>query len=260
MTAADLSPADTPGYPVRSVGKALEILLLLRDRDAIGITEASRELEIARSTVHRLLSMLEHYGFAQRDTRSRGYRAGPALVSLGLAAVVRMDIRRLARPHMERLAREVQETVTLMTLEGSNVRFLDSVESPHPIRVAARTGLLRPAHTTSAGKAILAGLPTGQLDELYTHEALPALTDKSITSRRDLKDSLEQVRRAGYATNIGESDVGLVAVGVAIPNVAAPPTAGLAIAAPETRLTSAQISSFAEAARRTAQEIANTFE
>jgi DNA-binding IclR family transcriptional regulator len=204
--------------------------------------------------------MLEHYGFAQRDTRSRGYQAGPALVSLGLAAVVRMDIRRVARPHMERLAREVEETVTLMSLEGSHVRFLDSVESPHPIRVAARTGLLRPAHTTSAGKAILAELPADRLTELYPDEQLPGLTDKSITSRHDLMDSLEEVRRAGYATNIGESDNGLVAVGVAIPNIAAPPAAGLAIAAPETRLTPAQISSFAEAARRTAQEIANTFE
>ncbi len=260
MTAAEPSPADPPGYPVRSVGKALEILLLLRDRDAIGIAEASRELDIARSTVHRLLSMLEHYGFAQRDTNSRGYRAGPALVSLGLAAVVRMDIRRLARPHMERLARKVDETVTLMTLEGANVRFLDSVESPHPIRVAARTGLLRPAHTTSAGKAILAGLPADRLAELYPDETLPGLTEKSITSRRDLMAALDEVRRTGYATNIGESDVGLVAVGVAIPNVAAPPTAGLAIAAPETRLTHAQISSFAEAARTAAQEIATTFE
>jgi DNA-binding IclR family transcriptional regulator len=260
MPAASVTPPDAPGYPIRSVGKALEILLLLRDRDAIGVAEASRQLGVARSTVHRLLSMLEHYGFAQRDSRTRGYRAGPALVSLGLAAVVRMDIRRLARPHMERLAREVGETVTLMTLEGSDVRFLDSVESPHPIRVAARTGLLRPAHCTSAGKAILAEISDEQLAKLYPDEALPGLTARSITTRSQLRAALNEVRDTGYATNIGESDIGLVAVGVAIPNVAAPPSAGIAIAAPETRLTPAQITSFGDAARLTAQAIATTFE
>lgn len=252
--------ADAPGYPVRSVGKALEILLMLRDREAIGISEASRELGIARSTAHRLLGMLEHYEFAQREPASRGYRAGPALVSLGLAAVVRMDIRRQARPHMERLAREVEETATLMGLEGANVRFLDSVESPHPIRVGARTGLLRPAHCTSAGKAILAALPREQLDALYPGDELPGLTERSITTRRELDEVLEEIRRVGYATNLGESDIGLVAVGVAIPNVAAPPLAGLGVAAPETRLSREQINTIADAARRAADAIATTFE
>lgn len=260
MNGVALHGPDAPGYPVRSVGKALEILLLLRDHDTIGIAEASRDLGIARSTAHRLLSMLEHYEFAQREPKSRGYRAGPALVSLGLAAVVRMDVRRQARPHMERLAGEVEETVTLMGLEGPNVRFLDCVESPRPIRVAGRTGLLRPAHCTSAGKAILAQLPLERLEQLYPDETLVRLTDRSIASRSELFTVLEEVRRAGYATNVGESDAGLVGVGVAIPNVAGPPEAGLGIAAPETRLSAEQLQRIATAAQRTARAIANTFE
>jgi DNA-binding IclR family transcriptional regulator len=245
---------------VRSVAKALEILLLLRDRETIGIAETSRELGIARSTVHRLLGMLEQYAFAQRDPGSRGYRAGMALVSLGLAAVVRMDIRRQARPHMERLAGEVEETVTLMALEGADVRFLDCVESPRPIRVAGRTGLLRPAHCTSAGKAILAGLPAAELARLYPDEALPRLTDRSIGTRRELAAALEQVRTTGYATNLGESDADLVAVGVAIPDLTGPPRAGLGVSAPATRLSRERIQRIADAAIRTAHAIAHTFD
>jgi DNA-binding IclR family transcriptional regulator len=245
---------------VHSVAKALEILLLLRDHETIGVSEASRQLGIARSTAHRLLSMLEHYDFAQRDTRSRGYRCGPALVSVGLTAVVHLDIRRRARPHMERLANEVQETVTLMGLEGADVRFLDCVESPRTIRVAARTGLLRPAHCTSAGKAMLARLDPDQLEKLYPDETLRALTDRSIGSRRALLSALEDVRRTGYATNIGESDAGLAAVGVAIPDVAGSPSAGLGVAAPEARLAPGQIARIADAARRAARAIADTFE
>lgn len=251
---------DEPGYPVRSVAKALEILLLLRDREVIGTAEAGRDLGIARSTAHRLLSMLEHYGFAQRVAGSRGYRAGPALVSLGLAAVVRMDIRRRARPHMERLAGEVQETVTLIGLEGADVRFLDCVESPRPIRVAGRTGLLRPAHCTSVGKAILAHLPAERVRQLYPDETLPGLTERSITSRERLLAVLEEVRRAGYAINLGESDPDMVAVGVAIPDLAGAPSAGLGISAPSTRLAPEQIQRIADAARRSAAAIAHSFD
>lgn len=252
--------ADPPSYPVRSVAKALEVLLLLRDHETIGVSETSRKLGIARSTAHRLLSMLEYYEFAQRDPKSRGYRSGPALVSLGLTAVMQMDIRRRARPHMQQLADEVEETVTLIGLDGADVRFLDCVESPRTIRVAARTGLLRPAHCTSAGKAILARLHPDDVQTLYPHERLRALTERSITSRRELLSVLEEVRQVGYATNIGESDADLAAVGVAIPDIPGAPMAGLGIAAPEARLAPAQIARIADAAQRAARAIADTFD
>lgn len=253
--------ADGPAYPIESVARALEILLLLRDRATIGVTEASRQLSVARSTAHRLLGMLEHYGFAQRDTGSRAYRPGPALISLGLSAVLNLDIRRRAQPHMEKLALQLQETVNLIGLEDANVRFLECAEGPQAIRVAARTGLSRPAHCTSAGKAILAELSRVEFDQLYPDEELPGLTPKSITKRSELLAVLDDVRRQGYATNLGESDTGLRAVGVAIPDVFGPPKAGLGVSAPASRLSSAtKIEEVARAAQQAAKVIAASFD
>jgi DNA-binding IclR family transcriptional regulator len=249
-----------PAYPVQSVANALEILLLLRDQETIGVAEASGRLGVARSTAHRLLSMLEHYGFASQDPVSRQYRFGTALVGLGLTAAHRMDVRRRARPHMERLAGEVEETVTLMILEGVDVRFVDSVESPRPIRVGARVGLSRPAHCTSAGKAILASLSAEELDKLYPSERLPAITERSLTDKADLLSTLAEVRRLGYGTNFGESDADLAAVGVAIPDVVGSPKAGLGISAPATRLTPQRIEQIATASTRAARLIAETFD
>jgi DNA-binding IclR family transcriptional regulator len=254
------SREEQPSYPVRSVAKALEILLLLRERESIGVSEVSRRLGVARSTAHRLLAMLEHYQFARREPGTRGYRLGPALVSLGLSAVLNMDIRRRARPHMERLAAEVEETVTLMGLEDANVRFLDCVESPRPIRVGARIGLLRPAHCTSAGKAILAGMTPEELEKLYPDEELVALTESSISQRRLLIAALEEAREQGYATNLGESDPDLAAVGVAIADVVGSPKVGLGISAPASRLSPTRIETIAEAAKGTARAIAATFD
>jgi DNA-binding IclR family transcriptional regulator len=248
-----------PDHLLHSVAKALEVLLLLKERDQIGVAEAGRELGVTRSTAHRLVTTLEHYGFTQRDQKGQ-YRLGTVLISLGMAAVVRLDIRRRARKHMEQLAQEVGETVTLMMSEGGSVRFLDCVESPHPIRVAGRSGLVRPAHCTSAGKAILAELPPEQFERRYPAEELDVLTEDSIATRSELVTELRKIRRQGYATNLGESDKGLRAVGVAIPELAGPPVAGLGVSAPANRMTRADIKRVAAAAKRTATAISVTFD
>jgi DNA-binding IclR family transcriptional regulator len=254
-----LRDQSAPAYPVRSVANALEILLMLRDQESIGVTEAGRRLGVARSTAHRLLSMLEHYGFVSRDPVARKYRFGPALVGLGLAAAHGLDIRRRARPHMERLAAEVEETVTLMILEGADVRFVDCVESPRSIRVGARIGLSRPAHCTSGGKAILARLSHDELEELYPSESLPRLTEHSLTRRSDLLSALAEVRSNGYGTNLGESDLELVGVGVAIANVVGSPRAALGVSAPAGRMTAERIEEIAAASTRAALLIGETF-
>jgi IclR family transcriptional regulator, acetate operon repressor len=256
-TVAATTSDHAPAYPLHSVAKALELLLLLRDQDRISVAEASRQLGVARSTAHRLVSMLEYYGFTQRDHKARHY-PGPALIGLGLAAVVRLDIRQRARKHMQALAEEVGETVTLMSLEGPTVRFLYCVESAQPIRVAGRAGLVRPAHCTSAGKAILAAMPREEFDRLYPSEQLEVLTDDSIATRTALLAELEKVRRRGFATNIGESDAGLRAVGVAIPEVVGAPSAGLGVSAPASRLTKKVMEAVAAATNRAASAIAES--
>ncbi|MPZ89588.1 MAG: helix-turn-helix domain-containing protein, partial [Nitriliruptorales bacterium] len=207
-----------PPYPIESVGNALQVLLLLRSRSQLRVAECAREVGVARSTAHRLLAMLDYYGFVRRDPDTRAYRAGPALLALGLSAVHSLDIRRQARPHMERLAESVGETVNLMVLEGGHVRFVDGVESPRALRVGSRIGLLRPAHCTSAGKAMLATLPPDEVRELYPDERLTTLTERSIATRSALEAELATVRERGYALNVQESNHELIAVGVAIPH------------------------------------------
>lgn len=147
-----------------------------------------------------------------------------------------------------------------MILEGADVRFVDCVESPRPIRVAARIGLSRPAHCTSGGKAILARVSTEDLEELYPSETLPGLTPRSMTHKRDLLAALAETRKLGYATNLGESDAELAAVGVAIPDVVGSPQAALGISAPAARLTPSRIEEIAAASIRTALLIGETYD
>jgi DNA-binding IclR family transcriptional regulator len=244
-----------PSYPIESVDNALKLLHMLRKRSHLRVSEASGSIGVARSTAHRLLAMLQHHGFARQDPFSRAYVAGPALLEFGLASLRDRDIRTQARPFLETLSRETGETVHLVALQGREVLFLDCVESARTVRVGDRTGLLLPAHCTSAGKALLAALPPDRFRTLYPEERLGGLTRRSIRTRARLERELSLIRRRGYATNFGETEEDIGSVGVVIQDRRRLPRAALSVAAPTSRLTDKAISTMAKAALRAAAAI-----
>jgi len=245
----------SPSYPIESVDNALKLLHMLRERCHIRVSEASSAIGVARSTAHRLLAMLQHHGFVRQDPFSRAYVAGPALLDFGLASLRDRDIRAPARPFLESLSRETGETVHLITLQGRDVLFIDCVESAKAVRVGNRTGLLQPAHCTSAGKVLLAALPPERLRALYPEERLPGLTRRSIRTRARLEREVSLVRRRGYATNFGETEEDIGSIGVLIQDRQRVPRAALSLAAPTSRLTAKTIATMAKAALRTAAAI-----
>jgi DNA-binding IclR family transcriptional regulator len=251
----DAGVSRAPSYPIAAVGNALQALQMIKEQRTVRVAEVSRELGVARSSAHRLLAMLAYRGFVLQDPETKAYGPGPALLELGLAVVRDMDVRRVARPHMERLSREIGETISLMLLDRTTLLFLDSVEGPRSVRVSSRTGLTMPAHCTSAGKAILAALPPERLRELYPEDQLETRTDQSIATFEDLQTELSRVRRSGYATNFSESEQDIAAIGVAIIGPVAEPSAGLSAAAPASRLDRNRVPDIAAALKSAAAEI-----
>jgi IclR family acetate operon transcriptional repressor len=223
--------------PTTSVDNALWLLELIGERQALRVAEAADLLGVARSTAHRLLTALRRRGFVMQDRPNGAYRPGPALVEIGLAAVSRIDIRRVARPVLEELREQTQETASLAVLEGTSIRFVDCAESPRSVRVGNRTGVVRPAHASAVGKAILAGLSAAELDRRYPHDELPAATTgAALTSRTALKAELAEIRNQGYALNWEESADGVCAVAAALRDTVGQPLAGLGVAAPSSRM------------------------
>lgn len=235
----DSSPA--PDAPVTtSVDNALLLLQLVGERQALRVAEAAELLGVARSTAHRLLTALRRRGFAAQDRPNGAYRPGPALFEIGLAAVSRIDIRRVARPVLDQLREVTNETASLAVLEGVTVRFVDCAESHRAVRVGNRTGVVRPAHASAVGKVILAALSDAELDRRYPDETLPpATTEAALTLTSTLRAELDTIRAQGYALNWEESADGVCAVSVALRDLAGQPLAGLGIAAPSSRIGSA---------------------
>lgn len=225
------------GPATTSVDNALWLLQLIGERRALRVAEAADLLGVARSTAHRLLTALRRRGFVMQDRPNGAYRPGPALYEIGLAAVSRIDIRRVARPVLEQIREETQETASLAVLEGTTVRFLDCAESPRSVRVGNRTGVVRPAHASAVGKAILAGLTDEELDRRYPDGTLPgSATAAAMTDLADLRAELARIRVQGYSLNWEESAEGVCAVAVALRDTVGQPLAGLGVAAPSSRM------------------------
>jgi IclR family acetate operon transcriptional repressor len=205
-----------PQYPIESVDNALRLILWFEDHRQIRLTDASSHLGVASSTAHRLLAMLQYRGFVTQNTATRAYEPGPALSSVASAIMRQVDVRARLRPVLEQLNKEFGETVHLSRLEGTNVNFLDAVESARAVRVSSRAGRVVPAHATSSGKAMLSRLPVAQLRELYPDERLEAVTAKTIATRSDLEQEVQRARKRGYATSQEESEEGVASIAVAI--------------------------------------------
>ena len=227
--------AVAPSDRLTSVDNALWLLQLVAERQALRVSEAAELLGVARSTAHRLLSALRRRDFLMQDKPNGVYRPGPALHAIGMAAISRIDIRRIAEPVLEQLRDKTGETSSLAILEGTMARFIEGREGLSAVRVGNRTGIVRFAHASAIGKALLATLPDTEVNRRYPSEELPAATPASITTKHQLMLELAQVRRQGYALNWEESSDGVSAVAVAVVDAAGAPLAAVSVAVPSMR-------------------------
>jgi IclR family transcriptional regulator, acetate operon repressor len=217
-----------PPYPIQSVDYALQLLLILKRDGVLRVSEAAAELGVARSTAHRLISMLRFRGFVEQ-ARDRTYRAGSAFADLGGGPSSATALLGIARPHLVRLTEKAGETSNLMIRVGSDVQFIDSIESKKALRVGSRVGVRLAARLTSGGKVLLADLPFEEVALLH-----PELADDEA-ALSTLKRTLAAVRRQGFGTNVQESERGVVAVGMAVRGVNGSAIAAVTISAPTVR-------------------------
>jgi IclR family acetate operon transcriptional repressor len=239
--------------PVESVDRALVLMLLMHERGPVSVKTAAVHLDVAPSTAHRLLSALAFRGFAVQD-RERRYRLGPALTDRAAEPLSIRKLREYARSPLLELHRQLGETVQLMVLRGGNIQFIDGVESEFSLRVGMLIGDQMPAFVSAGGKAMLAHLNNGELEELY-RGGLPAWPTSRITSMAMLKRSMTKVRRAEFGTNFEETEQGVSGVGVSVNDMTARPVAAITVATPSIRFRRTDMAEHVEALRQAAAGI-----
>ena len=253
---ADDRPPDRPGSLIGAVDNVLRLLRLFEDHEMIRVNQVARDMGLSRSTVHRMLATLSHHQFVEQDELTRAYRPGPVLIDIGLGVAAKMDLTAISHSALVSLRDLTGETAHLGIMRGAtSVLFLDSVESDRVVRTSSRVGRLLPAHSTATGKALLAQRTDEEVAALYPSGVLEAPTPRALTKVKELTEQLAEVRRLGYAVNIGESEDDVAAVAVAVRDKCGHVRCALVTTAPLSRADDAWVEASAAATMRVAREL-----
>jgi IclR family acetate operon transcriptional repressor len=229
-----------PHYGISSVDHALQLAVLLQVEGPLTVSAAADRLGVARSTAHRLLSMLVYRDFAVQKA-DRRYDAGPVLSVASTSRSRIARLRELAMPHLEVLAQHTQESANLLIRTGALSRFIACVEGPQVLRVGNREGMVFPAHLTTGGRLLLADLDDERLAAVY--DSQQAADPHSPPVDLDaLRVDLRPVRARGFALNVEDTEAGVTAVGYPIRGADGSAVAAVSVSVPSSRFTESRLS------------------
>ncbi|MEO5634136.1 IclR family transcriptional regulator [Gaiella sp.] len=192
---------------VAAVERAFVVLDALSDGGELGTNEIARRTGINASTVSRLLATLASARFVEHVPESGRYRLSLRLIELGNAVLGRLDLRSLARPHLQALVRGTGETATLSAPGEHDAITVDFAHSSSAVQSVAQLGRPSIGHATAAGKVLLA---FGDVE--LPSDPFAVFTPRTIVTRSELEEELERIRRNGYATAREEREEGLAAI------------------------------------------------
>lgn len=243
------------GNAVRSVDRAAALLLALGESHGeAGVTELARRLGLHKSTASRLLATLEKRGLVEQDGDSGKYRLGLVVIRLAERAEQTLDLRSIAMPELDRLARASRETTGIGILEGDRFLTVAQADGPNLVAMGDWTGRGAPLHSVAAGKVLLASLPEREIMRMV-RRGLDRFTDRTITSLEPLLEELAKVRRRGYATAFGEYDASLNAIAAPVYDARGNVAAAVDVWGPSFRVTPARVPELAQMVRESAAAV-----
>jgi DNA-binding IclR family transcriptional regulator len=222
-------------YYSKVIGRALEILAVLRKHgQPMGLAEIATRVDLAKSSVFRLLHTLEVSGYVER-TADGAYGLSSDLRVWGDGKRV-ADLVDAAMPPMRTLSREFGETITLAMHFDNRIEVVATLDSPQLIRMANTVGRILPPHASSLGKAITAHLPDDVVERLRRSYGNHRFTEHTITDEVALKQEYERIRIQGYSTDGEESVLEGRCFGAAVTGPDGVVIAAISLSLPKMRL------------------------
>jgi DNA-binding IclR family transcriptional regulator len=201
------------------------------------LQDVVEETGLPKPTLHRMLQQLESAGLLQRAGDGRRYGAGARLRRLAENLLLNSIHPGAQHAVLRRLVDEIGESCNLTSLSGSEVVYLDRVETAAPLRFALQAGSRVPAHCSASGKLFLAEMTPTQRRRLLANAPLEAYTPKTITDLDALEEEVKRVKRQGFAIDNEEFLPGLLCVAVLVPAASGRSNLCVAVQAPIMRMT-----------------------
>ncbi len=227
---------------VQSVERALDLLEVLSSGEALGVSELASRTGLVPSTAHRLLSTLSRRGYVTQRADSNRYAIGLRVLELASGLEDELaHLRRVARPQLEGVQRATGETANLVVLDGERAVYVDQVQGSRSVRMFTTVGATVLAHTTAAGKAILAFAPPEHIEHLYgKRDDLEQLTPRTLTTVDAFLEDLERTKRRGYAIDNEEHEEGVSCIAAPVLGPGGISQAAISISAPTPRIINAE--------------------
>jgi DNA-binding IclR family transcriptional regulator len=259
-SSADDDADDRQRVGIQSLGRAFGILEeIARHREGIGLADLSRSVGLHNSTTFHLAKTMAALGYIRQDKESKRYRIGRPLFALAASALDEIEMVKVATPVLEDLARKTGESCHFAARMGDAIVVIARTSSPGAFQLTDRVGVVRPAHCTALGKAILASLPPDELARLLKRVELKPSTEKSITEIQVLMHEIDEIRRTGIAYDDGEFNLEVRCIAVPVTDFAGKVVGALGISGPIWRLPNMALKSRAKIVQEDAARLSGEF-
>ncbi|GGC83821.1 IclR family transcriptional regulator [Thalassobacillus devorans] len=230
---------------IQSLDRALKILDLFDERTReLSITEISKKMNLHKSTVHSLLKTLQAHRYISQNEETGKYMLGLKLFERGNLVVSNLDLRSVARKHLEWLSETTSLTTHLVILDGQEGVYIDKVEGSGVTVFYSRIGRRVPIHTSAVGKALVSSKDNQELKKLLKGYHFTKRTENSIGSEGDFIKEINQVRASGFAVDNEENEVGIVCVSVPIKDYSGKTIAAVSMSTPAASATDETLAYF----------------
>jgi DNA-binding IclR family transcriptional regulator len=220
---------DQREYSVPAVDRALDIMEFMSEHShPHGVTELSRILDIPLNSVFRILKRLTEREYVVQDPQSGGYQLSTRFFTLGMRLYTRFELNQRARPHMEWLCRETEETCQIQIPHGERMLVLDTVSPEVDFYLRVVPGSLVYYHPNAYGKCVMAFTSEEEVLKILPPR-LPEMTANTKVLRQDVINQFEGIRKTGIAYDDEEYNNGIQCIGSPVFNIEGEVIAGLGI-------------------------------
>jgi DNA-binding IclR family transcriptional regulator len=218
----------------QSLMRALTILeLFSTSGSSWGIRDLARQIQSNPATVYRTIYALCKAGYLEKDHLTDRYRLGPKIMLLASAYATQNPISEVARKVFINFSQFFDHNFYLGKLFDDQVVYLTVVEGEGPIRISVSQGVSIELYATALGKILLAYQDEDFISRYLASTKMRAFTKNTITDPKILLESLEVIRKEGYALNIGERHEGIGSIGFPINLVKTKETMAISLAYPQ---------------------------
>jgi DNA-binding IclR family transcriptional regulator len=253
-----IPPDDFPvraRYRVQVLDRCFRILdALAASNTALSPAELAGSLRLHKSTIHRLLVVLEHQRYIRRTNEGK-YGLGTKMIEMGSRAVEQLDLGEHAMPFLRRLVEETGETAHISVLSGHEMMSLANVPGRWTLTTPSTVGRRTHIYCTSVGKAYIAFLPERCLEPLLKRVTFTSHTRRTITDPAALQAELARIRKRGYAVDNEEVEEGLRCIGAPVRDYSGEVVAAISIAGPVFRIQKGRVAALARSVVKAADDL-----